>query len=165
MLKDKDQDSKMWLTTAEAASLGAEEVAARLHVDVRTGLWWQEADQRRQLVGFNELTVKEEEPTWKKYIEQVYLHSFVLFIIFFIVSRTIFLDFYEYVYSFVYMFFLQFKNPLILLLLASALVSVCMKQFDDAVSITVVNIKFINKIYISVKKIVNISLYFPYRQS
>ncbi|KAF7410035.1 hypothetical protein HZH68_004416 [Vespula germanica] len=31
--EDKDQDSKMWLTTAEAASLGAEEVAARLHVD------------------------------------------------------------------------------------------------------------------------------------
>ncbi|XP_012273075.1 calcium-transporting ATPase type 2C member 1 [Orussus abietinus] len=90
----------MWLTTAEAASLGAEEVAARLSVDTRTGLWWQEAEQRRHLVGYNELTVKEEEPTWKKYIE-------------------------------------QFKNPLILLLLGSALVSVCMRQFDDAVSITV----------------------------
>lgn len=93
----------MWLTTAEAASLGAEEVAARLHVDPRTGLWWQEAEQRRQLSGYNELTVKEEEPTWKKYIE-------------------------------------QFKNPLILLLLGSAFVSVCMRQFDDAVSITVVSV-------------------------
>lgn len=61
----------MWLTTAEAASLGAEEVAARLHVDVRTGLWWQEADHRKQLVGFNEFSVKEQEPTWKKYLEQV----------------------------------------------------------------------------------------------
>ncbi|KZC11673.1 Calcium-transporting ATPase type 2C member 1 [Dufourea novaeangliae] len=90
----------MWLTTAEAASLGTEEVAARLHVDVRTGLWWQEADHRKQLVGFNEFCVKEEEPTWKKYVE-------------------------------------QFKNPLILLLLGSAFVSVCMRQFDDAVSITV----------------------------
>lgn len=30
----------------------------------------------------------------------------------------------------------QFKNPLIMLLLASAVVSVCMKQIDDAVSIT-----------------------------
>ncbi|XP_070172253.1 calcium-transporting ATPase type 2C member 1 isoform X2 [Polyergus mexicanus] len=90
----------MWLTTAESASLGAEEVAARLHVDVRTGLTWQEADHRRQLIGFNEFTVKEEDPPWKKYIE-------------------------------------QFKNPLILLLLASAFVSICMKQFDDAVSITV----------------------------
>ncbi|KOC61582.1 Calcium-transporting ATPase type 2C member 1 [Habropoda laboriosa] len=90
----------MWLTTAESASLGAEEVAARLHVDIRTGLWWQEADHRRQLVGFNEFSVREEEPTWKKYLE-------------------------------------QFKNPLILLLLGSALVSVCMRQFDDAISITV----------------------------
>ena len=99
-LEGKDQDSVMWLTTAEATSLGAEEVAARLHVDIRTGLWWQEADHRRQLVGFNEFSVKEEEPTWKKYIE-------------------------------------QFKNPLILLLLGSAFVSICMKQFDDAVSITV----------------------------
>lgn len=96
----KEQDSEMWLTTAESASLGAEEVAARLHVDVRTGLRWQEADHRRQLTGFNEFTVKEEDPPWKKYFE-------------------------------------QFKNPLILLLLASAFVSVCMKQFDDAVSITV----------------------------
>ncbi|KFM74616.1 Calcium-transporting ATPase type 2C member 1, partial [Stegodyphus mimosarum] len=30
----------------------------------------------------------------------------------------------------------QFKNPLIVLLLASALVSICMQQFDDAFSIT-----------------------------
>ena len=34
---------------------------------------------------------------------------------------------------------LQFKNPLILLLLASACVSVFMRQFDDAISITVVS--------------------------
>lgn len=97
---DKEQGPMMWLTTSDAASLGADEVSARLHVDVRTGLWWQEADHRRQLVGFNEFSVKEEEPTWKKYLE-------------------------------------QFKNPLILLLLGSAFVSICMKQFDDAVSITV----------------------------
>lgn len=44
--------------------------------------------------------MKDEEPPWKKYLE-------------------------------------QFRNPLILLLLGSAFVSVCMKQFDDAVSITV----------------------------
>lgn len=34
------------------------------------------------------------------------------------------------------LFFLQFKEPLILLLLASAFVSLCMSQFDDAVVIT-----------------------------
>ncbi|KAL1129418.1 hypothetical protein AAG570_013945 [Ranatra chinensis] len=90
----------MWVTTGEASYLGAEEVAARLRVDVRLGLWTHEAEQRRVLTGYNEFSVKEEDPTWKKYIE-------------------------------------QFHNPLILLLLASAFVSVCMKQFDDAVSITV----------------------------
>lgn len=67
----------MWLTTSESGSLGGEEVAARLHVDVRTGLWWQEADHRRQLVGFNEFSVKEGEPTWKKYLEQVFNRLFL----------------------------------------------------------------------------------------
>ncbi|XP_063234535.1 calcium-transporting ATPase type 2C member 1 isoform X2 [Bacillus rossius redtenbacheri] len=90
----------MWLTTGQACALGAEEVSAQLRVDLRRGLGWREAELRRQLTGFNEFTVHEEDPPWKKYIE-------------------------------------QFKNPLILLLLGSAFVSVCMKQFDDAVSITV----------------------------
>lgn len=100
-MQEKKEEAEMWLTTSVSASLGAEEVAARLHVDPKTGLSWPEAEQRRSLVGYNELTVKDEEPTWKKYVE-------------------------------------QFKNPLILMLLGSAFVSVCMKQFDDAVSITVV---------------------------
>lgn len=34
---------------------------------------------------------------------------------------------------------LQFKDPLILLLLASAVISILMHQFDDAISITVVS--------------------------
>uniref|UniRef100_A0A069DXQ9 Calcium-transporting ATPase n=1 Tax=Panstrongylus megistus TaxID=65343 RepID=A0A069DXQ9_9HEMI len=90
----------MWLSTGEASWLGAEEVAARLRVDLRSGLWGREPELRRQLTGPNEFSVKEEDPLWKKYVE-------------------------------------QFRNPLILLLLGSAFVSVCMKQFDDAVSITV----------------------------
>lgn len=49
---------------------------------------------------YNEFFVKDNDPPWKKYLE-------------------------------------QFKNPLILLLLGSAFVSVCMKQFDDAISITI----------------------------
>lgn len=61
----------MWLTTSEASTLGAEEIAARLRADLRIGLRWREAELRRQLAGYNELTVREEEPTWKKYIEQV----------------------------------------------------------------------------------------------
>ena len=39
-----------------------------------------------------------------------------------------------------FLFFLsQFKEPMIVLLLASGLVSICMGQYDDAVSITVVS--------------------------
>jgi len=68
----------MWLTTGEASTLGAEEVAARLRADLRIGLRWREAELRRQLAGFNELTVREEEPTWKKYIEQVSVRYVVL---------------------------------------------------------------------------------------
>ncbi|XP_022904126.1 calcium-transporting ATPase type 2C member 1 isoform X2 [Onthophagus taurus] len=90
----------MWINTVEASAMGAEEVSARLRVEVRQGLSWQEANYRRQLIGYNEFSVKDEDPPWKKYLE-------------------------------------QFKNPLILLLLASAVVSICMRQFDDAISITV----------------------------
>lgn len=90
----------MWLSAVESSMLTWEEVSARLRVDPRSGLSWREANDRMNFVGANEFTVKEEDPLWKKYIE-------------------------------------QFKNPLILLLLGSAFVSICMKQFDDAVSITV----------------------------
>ncbi|CAH0546436.1 unnamed protein product [Brassicogethes aeneus] len=97
---EKEGQQEMWLTVNEASGLGCDSVANRLDSNPRTGLTWQEATHRRQLFGYNEFSVKDEDPPWKKYLE-------------------------------------QFKNPLILLLLASALVSVCMKQFDDAFSITV----------------------------
>jgi len=90
----------MWLPSKDAGYLDFEEVARKLDTDVDRGLSWNEANKRRSLFGPNEFVVKEEEPIWRKYLE-------------------------------------QFQNPLILLLLASAFVSVCMKQFDDAVSITI----------------------------
>ncbi|CAH2039327.1 unnamed protein product, partial [Iphiclides podalirius] len=90
----------MWISAVESSILTWEEVADRLHVDVRRGLTWRDANDRMNFVGPNEFQVKEEDPLWKKYFE-------------------------------------QFQNPLILLLLGSAVVSVCMRQFDDAISITV----------------------------
>ena len=71
-----------------------------LRADAAAGLSTAEATRRRQFHGYNEFDVTEQEPIWKKYLE-------------------------------------QFKNPLILLLLASATVSLLMKQFDDAISITI----------------------------
>ncbi|XP_037906011.1 calcium-transporting ATPase type 2C member 1 isoform X2 [Hermetia illucens] len=100
MLSGGNFTSDMLLTTAESSCYSAQDIAGRLQVDIRTGLRWCEAKYRSKIVGYNELNVIEDDPTWKKYIE-------------------------------------QFKNPLILLLLGSALVSVFMKQFDDAVSITI----------------------------
>jgi Ca2+-transporting ATPase len=82
----------MWLTTCEASTLGAEEVAARLRADLRIGLRWREAELRRQLAGFNELTVREEEPTWKKYIEQVSVRYVVLYLTMDLISHFAFLQ-------------------------------------------------------------------------
>ncbi|XP_041986479.1 calcium-transporting ATPase type 2C member 1 isoform X2 [Aricia agestis] len=90
----------MWISAVESSILSWEEVSERLQVDVRRGLTWREANDRMNFVGPNEFQVKEQEPPWRKYIE-------------------------------------QFQNPLILLLLGSAVVSICMRQYDDAISITV----------------------------
>lgn len=92
--------ARMWLPSIEASGMEAEEVERRLETHMNSGLTWAEAERRKNMFGANDFVVKEEEPIWRKYME-------------------------------------QFQNPLILLLLASAFVSVCMKQFDDAVSITI----------------------------
>lgn len=90
----------MWLSAEQASGMTAGDVEWQLQTTIREGLSWKESDNRRKILGPNEFVVTEEDPLWKKYID-------------------------------------QFKNPLILLLLGSAFVSVCMKQFDDAISITV----------------------------
>lgn len=111
---------EMLLSTAESATYSAAEVERRLHGNLRNGLTWQEALSRSKIIGFNELQAPQEDSTFMKYLE-------------------------------------QFKNPLILLLLGefqayhrcvpmsnqfcltsgSALVSIIMQQFDDAISITI----------------------------
>nr|XP_014350574.1 PREDICTED: calcium-transporting ATPase type 2C member 2 [Latimeria chalumnae] len=84
----------------EACKYSVEDLAKELHVDLQKGLTELAVVQRRAKHGWNEFRVNNEEPIWKKYLD-------------------------------------QFKNPLILLLLASALISVIMKEYEDAVSITV----------------------------
>lgn len=83
---DTLEDDGMWMTAGEAACLAWEEVAGRLRVPTRTGLSWREADARIRLLGPNDFTVKEQDPVWKKYIEQfrnplilLLLGKFVLF--------------------------------------------------------------------------------------
>jgi Ca2+-transporting ATPase len=76
------------------------EVLVEHGVDQGFGLSFADAEHRRvnDGAGFNELAQDEDEPLWRKFLD-------------------------------------QFKDPLIGLLLASALVSVLVKQYDDAVSI------------------------------
>ncbi|EMP36232.1 Calcium-transporting ATPase type 2C member 2, partial [Chelonia mydas] len=101
------------LPPKEACKCHKEDLAKSLHVDLQTGLSDFSVLQRRITHGWNEFTVDNTEPIWKKYLD-------------------------------------QFKNPLILLLLASALVSVITKEYEDAVSIAmaviiVVTVAFIQE--------------------
>lgn len=65
-----EADKEMLLSTMEASHYSAQEVAARLRVDVRTGLRWAEANSRSKIVGYNELNALDDEPTWMKYVQQ-----------------------------------------------------------------------------------------------
>ncbi|XP_058702039.1 calcium-transporting ATPase type 2C member 2 isoform X4 [Poecile atricapillus] len=101
------------LPPKDACKCHKEDLARALNVDLQTGLSECSVLQRRSKHGWNEFSVENTEPIWKKYLD-------------------------------------QFKNPLILLLLASALVSVITKEYEDAASITmavliVVTVAFIQE--------------------
>ncbi|KFQ50001.1 Calcium-transporting ATPase type 2C member 2, partial [Nestor notabilis] len=101
------------LPPKDACKCHKEDLAKALNVDLQTGLSECSVLQRRLKHGWNEFSVENTEPVWKKYLD-------------------------------------QFKNPLILLLLASALVSVITKEYEDAASITmavliVVTVAFIQE--------------------
>ncbi|NXS53880.1 AT2C2 ATPase, partial [Brachypteracias leptosomus] len=101
------------LPPKDACKYHKEDLAKALNVDLQTGLSESSVLQRRLRHGWNEFSVENTEPIWKKYLD-------------------------------------QFKNPLILLLLASALVSVITKEYEDAASIAmavliVVTVAFIQE--------------------
>ncbi|NWS41080.1 AT2C2 ATPase, partial [Probosciger aterrimus] len=101
------------LLPKDACKCHKEDLAKALNVDLQTGLSECSVLQRRLKHGWNEFSVENTEPIWKKYLD-------------------------------------QFKNPLILLLLVSALVSVITKEYEDAASIAmavliVVTVAFIQE--------------------
>ena len=49
----------------------AADVVSRLGADCSTGLTEEEVERRRKAFGRNEFTIKEEEPPWRKYLNQV----------------------------------------------------------------------------------------------
>ncbi|GAB0195454.1 calcium-transporting ATPase type 2C member 2 [Grus japonensis] len=101
------------LPPKDACKCHKDDLAKALKVDLQTGLSEVSVLQRRLKHGWNEFSVENTEPIWKKYLD-------------------------------------QFKNPLILLLLASALVSIVTKEYEDAASIAmaaliVVTVAFIQE--------------------
>ncbi|NWI27457.1 AT2C2 ATPase, partial [Sula dactylatra] len=113
-LKIIEQEEEVtFLPAKDACKRHKEDLAKALNVDLQTGLSEFSVLQRRLKHGWNEFSVENSEPIWKKYLD-------------------------------------QFKNPLILLLLASALVSVITKEYEDAASIAmavliVVTVAFIQE--------------------
>uniref|UniRef100_A0A8C0IJJ0 Calcium-transporting ATPase n=1 Tax=Bubo bubo TaxID=30461 RepID=A0A8C0IJJ0_BUBBB len=100
-LKIIDQEKEVTvLPPKDACKCHKEDLAKALKVDLQTGLSEFSVLQRRLKHGWNEFSVENTEPIWKKYLD-------------------------------------QFKNPLILLLLASALVSVITKEYEDAATLLV----------------------------
>ena len=111
------------LTAHQAAVLTVDEVISKLSSDSTTGLSEGDVLVRRKTVGWNEFNISSSEPLWKKYFDQVgrvWRRQWMMCVVKGSCSS------------------LQFKNPLIVLLLISAIISVAMKQFDDAISITLV---------------------------
>ncbi|XP_067158517.1 calcium-transporting ATPase type 2C member 2 [Apteryx mantelli] len=113
-LKSIEQEKEVAaLPPKDACKCQKEDLAKALNVDLQTGLSEFSVLQRRLRHGWNEFSVDNAEPIWKKYLD-------------------------------------QFKNPLILLLLASALVSVVTREYEDAASIAmavliVVTVAFIQE--------------------
>ena len=65
-----------FFTALKAAGLSADDVLDRLKADAHGGLSTQEANRRLQVHGQNEFEIAQEEPLWKKYLDQVSL-SFI----------------------------------------------------------------------------------------
>lgn len=126
-------DKEMLLSTAESATYSASEVERRLHSDLRSGLTWQEALSRSKIIGFNELSHPEEDSTFKKYVEQ-FKNPLILLLL-----GELEISYYDVAdkrvgrTNVINNVIVNFTSSF----LGSALVSIIMQQFDDAISITV----------------------------
>lgn len=112
-----------FLNSETASSKSVEETLNLLKTDRQFGLSNEEVIQRQKLYSFNEFEIKKDDPLWFKYLEKVFESDSISYL-----SPPLKLIFRV----------LKFKEPMILLLLASALISIVMKQYDDAISITCV---------------------------
>ena len=59
------------LKSSEAAQTSYHDIALQLEVDIQVGLSEYEVGQRRRNHGYNEFDITDDEPLWKKYLDQV----------------------------------------------------------------------------------------------
>lgn len=59
------------MRASESASCTVSEVLLRLRANAERGLDSGEVDQRRKVHGYNEFVIHEDEPLWRKYVNQV----------------------------------------------------------------------------------------------
>ncbi len=60
------------MRASEAAVSTVSDVVHRLGADTARGLGESQVSERRQLHGYNEFEIKEEDPLWRKYLNQVW---------------------------------------------------------------------------------------------
>ena len=61
----------LFINSAEACLASAQEVASRMSANLHYGLSSYEVERRRKMVGSNEFEISEDDPLWKKYLDQV----------------------------------------------------------------------------------------------
>ena len=60
-----------YLSSSEASGINCHEVAQKMRTNLAEGLSNRDAVERRQMHGYNEFDIQEDEPLWKKYLGQV----------------------------------------------------------------------------------------------
>ena len=59
------------MRASEAAVSTVADIVHRLRADCSKGLTTEQVEKRREVHGFNEFEIKEDDPLWRKYINQV----------------------------------------------------------------------------------------------
>lgn len=72
-------DGRWSLSAGEAAVCSSSEVLRRMSVESARGLDTGLVEQRRKAHGLNEFLIKEEDPLWRKYLNQVKRYWWALF--------------------------------------------------------------------------------------
>ena len=65
-----------FMHSSEACQTSYEDVSFKVQTNLNYGLTSKEAEDRRSFSGYNEFEIAEEDPLWKKYLDQVLFFFF-----------------------------------------------------------------------------------------